>query len=244
MRATSTAGQSYRNSPVKSRRSPFRRSRSPWPVVLLAIPLLALVLGGGLMWLNHAWPDLVPLPWSDGDTTVPSANGAAPGNARSDAASTATGDTPPATLAATAPPPPAVFSGPARIIDGDTLELDGTRIGLEGIDALELGQECQRDGQTHRCGEIAATALRERIGTRRITCLEFDREDNGRVLARCWVGRDELNRWMVREGFALADRSHSGEYVPDEEFAHIAGIGVWSGTFQPPWEYRKAHGGR
>ena len=39
-------------------------------------------------------------------------------------------------------------TGPARAIDGDTVEVAGERIRLHGIDAPESRQTCRRDG-TH-----------------------------------------------------------------------------------------------
>ena len=37
-------------------------------------------------------------------------------------------------------------TGPARVIDGDTIEITGERICLHGIDAPESGQSCRRQG--------------------------------------------------------------------------------------------------
>jgi endonuclease YncB( thermonuclease family) len=48
-----------------------------------------------------------------------------------------------------APATAAEITGPVRVIDGDTLDLAGTRIPLWGIDAPETRQTCEgRDGQT------------------------------------------------------------------------------------------------
>ena len=42
------------------------------------------------------------------------------------------------------------FSGPVRVIDGDTLDMNGIRIRLWGMDAPEMGQTCQgKDGNTY-----------------------------------------------------------------------------------------------
>jgi endonuclease YncB( thermonuclease family) len=49
------------------------------------------------------------------------------------------------------------IAGIPSIIDADTLEIHGTRIRLEGIDAPESRQLCQdASGQDYRCGQRAA----------------------------------------------------------------------------------------
>lgn len=60
-----------------------------------------------------------------------------------------------------------------------------------------------------------------------------------RILARCRVGRVEINAWLVREGWALADRAYSLDYVVEEALAEREGKGVWAGSFIPPWEWRQ-----
>ena len=61
--------------------------------------------------------------------------------------------------------------GQARVIDGDTLDISGVRVRLEGIDAPERGQRCNRSwlGLTWRCGRAATRALRTLIGGQRFS---------------------------------------------------------------------------
>jgi len=53
--------------------------------------------------------------------------------------------------------------GAASASDGDSLRLDGKRIRIEGIDAPELDQSCERDGETWDCGRQARERLRALI---------------------------------------------------------------------------------
>jgi hypothetical protein len=66
------------------------------------------------------------------------------------------------------------LTGHASVIDGDTLDIRGTRIRLWGVDAPETAQLCQRDGQPWQCGRAAANALAEWIGERIAICEQKD----------------------------------------------------------------------
>ena len=129
--------------------------------------------------------------------------------------------------------------GTATVIDGDTIEVHGTRIRLHGIDAPESRQECNRaDGTNWRCGQQAALALSDRIGRSTVRCDPRDRDRYGRIISICFKGAEALNRWMVAAGWAVAYRKYSLDYVGDEERAHAAKLGIWSGSFQMPWDWR------
>lgn len=130
--------------------------------------------------------------------------------------------------------------GTARVIDGDTIEIRGERIRLEGIDAPEAAQSCRRDGSEWPCGALASSVLRSMISGRDVTCAESGRDRWNRMLAVCEVGGSEINAAMVRSGYALAFRRYSDRYAPQEEAAKAAGVGVWSGEFVAPWDHRAA----
>ena len=72
-----------------------------------------------------------------------------------------------------------------------------------------------------------------------MVCEERDRDRYGRMVALCWSGDDELNAWMVREGWAFAYRRYSLRYVGHEWAAKAAGRGIWRGEVVAPWEWRK-----
>ena len=129
--------------------------------------------------------------------------------------------------------------GVANVIDGDTIEIHGARIRFHGIDAPESRQECIRaDGKSWRCGQQAAFALSDRIGRATVRCEPRDRDRYGRVVAVCFKGTEDLNRWMVATGWVVAYRKYSLEYVADEERAKRAKLGIWSGSFEMPWDWR------
>ena len=105
-------------------------------------------------------------------------------------------------LAALAWPAAADMTGPAIIIDGDTLVIAGERIRLEGIDAPELHQDCTAYGQPWACGRTSAEWLREHLNGRQVECVGHARDRYGRLLAVCYVGGESINERIVREGWA------------------------------------------
>lgn len=131
------------------------------------------------------------------------------------------------------------FIGRVSVIDGDTIELHGQRIRLHGIDAPESAQLCQRpSGKAWRCGQQAALALADRIGRATVRCEPRDRDRYGRVIAVCFKGAEDLNRWLISAGWAVAYRRYSLDYVTEEDSARVRNVGVWSGTFVMPWDWR------
>lgn len=140
-------------------------------------------------------------------------------------------------------PRPEPLSGVPSVIDGDTLDLHGQRIRLHGIDAPESRQLCQQSGRSVRCGQAAALALDSLIRHRPVACEQKDKDRYGRIVAVCRVGATDLNGWMVQQGHALAYRAYSGDYVGQEAEARGAQRGVWSGTFDYPWDWRRGKRG-
>jgi endonuclease YncB( thermonuclease family) len=145
-----------------------------------------------------------------------------------------------AALFAATPVQAQTLSGPAEIVDGDSLTVSGVAVRLFGIDAPEGKQTCNRGGTEWRCGEEAAIQLRTMIGESSIECRTRGVDGYGRMLAVCSVAGIEINRAMVEAGWATAFRKYSQDYVIEETRAKSGYRGIWGSEFQPPQDYRAA----
>ena len=134
------------------------------------------------------------------------------------------------------------ITGPARVIDGDTIVIAGERIRLHGIDAPELKQKCKtRKLKDQQCGVLAKQALEKLIRGQDVTCKGDKRDRYKRLLAVCYVGPFSVNEQMVVDGWALAYRKYSNDYVRAETFAKSRREGMWRTEFDLPWEWRRKH---
>lgn len=131
------------------------------------------------------------------------------------------------------------ISGAARVVDGDTIEIDGQRIRLEGIDAPETAQTCgAKTGGTWACGRGAAKALQALVSGSDVSCDSRGRDKYGRVLGICFTDGRDVNATMVKSGMAWAFTKYSQSYVAEEAVARATLSGVWQGPSEAPWDYR------
>lgn len=138
------------------------------------------------------------------------------------------------------PVPAAPFAGPARVVDGDTLDLSGVRVRLFGIDAPESRQRCDVSGRNWACGAWATRKLAALIGGAEVSCAARDRDRHGRIVAICSAGGRDLGRAMVRAGAARAYLRYSHDYLPEERDAKAEARGLWSGVAVSPEDWRHA----
>jgi endonuclease YncB( thermonuclease family) len=127
-----------------------------------------------------------------------------------------------------------------RIVDADTIYLGAEKIRLQGFDAPETDQAClDAEGRSFHCGLEARIALEKRFGSHPWTCRSSEKDRYGRTLATCTADGEDVGRWLVREGWALAFRRYSTVYVNDEDFAREGRRGLWKGAFMAPWDWRR-----
>jgi endonuclease YncB( thermonuclease family) len=132
------------------------------------------------------------------------------------------------------------LAGQASVIDGDTVEIHGTRIRLWGIDAPESSQLCRgEDSLQYRCGAKAANDLDAFIARRPVSCIPISLDQYRRTVATCSVGGVELGEWLVSNGLALDWPQYSkGKFDTIQREAEHVGRGMWAGSYVEPWLYR------
>lgn len=149
-----------------------------------------------------------------------------------------------ALIASAVPAAAQTVTGRASIIDGDTIAIEGveSRIRLHGIDAPEGKQTCDdARGKRYLCGVRSADALSGLIGRNgTVACREMDRDRYGRIVAICSSNGLEINREMVRAGWAVDYVKYSNDmYKVEEGEARADKRGLWAGEFVRPWDWRK-----
>ena len=132
------------------------------------------------------------------------------------------------------------FADNLRVVDGDTIVLNGEKIRFSGIDTPELKQTCMNGDEKVFCGKTAKMLLIKKIGNERPKCISEGKDAYKRTLAECFVNGESLSVFLVRSGYAFAYRKYSDKFIKDEEFAKENKLGMWAMTFQYPWDFRKS----
>ncbi len=132
-----------------------------------------------------------------------------------------------------------VRSQDLRVVDGDTIHLNGEKIRFTGIDTPELKQTCIKEGVINPCGVIAKEILIKKINDNKVECISNGKDKYKRTLAECFVNGESLSSYLVRSGYGFAYRKYSKKFILDEDYAKANKIGMWSMKFDYPWDYRK-----
>lgn len=131
------------------------------------------------------------------------------------------------------------LTGPALVIDGDTIIVAGERLRLHGIDAPELEQTFWYRGRQLACGAMAMAALQTLTVGVELTCRIAEYDMYGRLIAKCFSPDGvDIGRRLVLAGWALAYRQFSLDYADAEDEARQAERGMWGGSFMMPWRWR------
>jgi endonuclease YncB( thermonuclease family) len=132
------------------------------------------------------------------------------------------------------------ISGVPKIREGDQVQIGNHRLRLGGIDAPAVDQLClNTKGERWTCGVAARDELTKRFGGKSWTCQTRAVTDRrGRTVARCHADGEDIQKWLVSNGWALAYTRISRDYEADEKAAREAKAGMWQGAFIAPWDWR------
>ena len=131
------------------------------------------------------------------------------------------------------------FADSLRVVDGDTIVLNGEKIRFSDIDTPELKQTCMNGDEKVFCGKFAKMLLDKKIGNETPECIREGKDVYKRTLAECFINGESLSGFLVRSGYAFAYRKYSKKFIKDEEFAQENKLGMWSMEFEYPWDFRK-----
>ena len=142
-----------------------------------------------------------------------------------------------------------IIIGKANVTDGDTIKINDQKIRLFGIDAPEKDQICQKVylsffifkfKKDYKCGEESTSALFNKLKNKKVKCVLEDKKDKyKRNIGICYIKNQDINRWLVKNGYAIAYIKYSKKYVLDEKYAKENKLGLWRGTFIKPEKWRR-----
>jgi endonuclease YncB( thermonuclease family) len=131
------------------------------------------------------------------------------------------------------------ITGTAKVREGDTVVIGTSRIRLGGIDAPSADQLCLNSkGERWTCGAAARDELIKHADNKSWTCHVNRVDRRGRSVAHCEVDGEDIQKWMVKSGWALSYVRVSHDYDADEQAAREAKAGMWQGAFIAPWDWR------
>ena len=124
-----------------------------------------------------------------------------------------------------------VAKGKARIIDGDTIEINKEKIRFGGINSPERNESGYR---------LAKDKLTEKITNNIITCVrEKNKDKYRRTVAECFINGESLSSFMVKKGYACDYIYYSkGKYAKEQKYAKANKLGIWKMKYNTSWEYK------
>ena len=122
-----------------------------------------------------------------------------------------------------------VVKGKARIIDGDTIEINKEKIRFGGINSperKEIGYRLAKDKLVEKIANNIVTCTREKI-----------KDKYQRTVAECFINGKSLSSLMVKNGYACDYIYYSkGKYAKEQKYAKANRLGIWKMKYNISWE--------
>jgi endonuclease YncB( thermonuclease family) len=132
------------------------------------------------------------------------------------------------------------ITGVPHITSGDAFTIGKTRLRLAGLSAPALEQLCaDASGARWTCGVAARDALIAHVDKKPWSCHPLRTDRYGRQVARCSVEGEDISKWVVASGWAVAFTANIKDYEADEAAARKAKAGLWAGAFIAPPDWRR-----
>ena len=121
------------------------------------------------------------------------------------------------------------LKGKAKVIDGDTIEINKEKIRFGGIDSPERKEIGYK---------FSKQKLKEKISKNIVTCVREKNKDIwGRTIAECFIDGKSISSFMVKNGYACDYVKYSKKkYAKDQVYAKSKKLGIWKMKFNPSWE--------
>ena len=114
-------------------------------------------------------------------------------------------------------------SGSAQALTDETLiRVQGQQVSLHGLRMIAVDQRCLDGNKFWQCGVEAQQALARRLDEPELQCkvlISLSSTGGASDAAECWINSDNLNVWLVAQGWALTDGTEQAAFRFAEQSA-------------------------
>ena len=132
------------------------------------------------------------------------------------------------------------INGVSRVVNGDTITLNGRIVNLFGVAAPDISQTCADGrGRGYRCGQQSIHWLSGWLSDNNIRCHILGEDKQGVLTGVCMLGQYDIGAAIVNAGWAVADTRQTKIYLVYQNQAIQNKRGLWQGKFYMPWDWQK-----
>lgn len=130
--------------------------------------------------------------------------------------------------------------GSVRVVNADTLLIQGKYLKIFGIDAPEANQTCaNKQGRSYPCGKEAALWLKNWVSSYEVECRIMKQDSKGNMVGTCVLGDYDIGAALINAGWVVVTTQAYDIYGPYEQQAQENRRGLWQGNFYRPADWRK-----